>query len=201
MFFKKKWKEEDFWNWFSEHEERLFSLDSGSEHFEKTIGEIGRKLALVNRDLEFELLLTANADGKKDFFISAGGVKDFFPAVEAMFQKAPTFEKWNIVKFKQRKQEVGEIRLGDKSFDENTIFFALFDDEPGKVGVHLFFENFQESLFNIYGQVGFIFLDGLLGEYDVSTKVGQIDFRAKDSVDASLIKPIKFLSQEFDRRV
>jgi len=193
MFWKKKWNEEKFWNWFSDNEGRFYELTQESENLENEINEISAKLKKVNSDLAFELLLEGV---KKRFFISAGGIKDVFPVVEKMYEKAPELTKWDVVKFKQRKENFGELKIFGNSYNEDSIFFSLFNDDD-KTGIYLYFDDFKEALYPVFGQIGFVILDSLLGEYDVATNVGEIDFKSKNEMSDDA-KSVKSLASDFD---
>lgn len=49
----------------------------------------------------------------------------------------------------------------------------------------------------MFAQVGFVALDSCLGEYDVMTKVGEINFISKDMMSDNA-KPISQLTFSFD---
>jgi hypothetical protein len=185
----------NFWHWFGQHEEELFQLSIESPEVRRWVDRIQEKLQFIDSHLGCELSLGSRP--KRDFFLSAGGIEEGFPWVEALHAAAPQFVRWNIVKFKQRKGRAGTIRLAGLTFSDENVFFRIFDDE-GKIGIHLFFAEFDPRLFQMFGEVGFTFLDSLLGEFDVATKVGEIDFLALEDGALRELRPLKELSDTFD---
>jgi len=197
---KKQWKETDFWKWFEDNQDLYFQLTPESEDLETALLDLDEALSRFSPELEFELNLEADQDGKKTFFISGGGVVAAFPKVETLGATAPESDKWKFVNYKQRKEQIGEIQLGEGMvFSMDNIFFSFQEDEPGKVGINLFFENFRENIEDLFGQVGFIFLDAILGEYDVATKVGKIQFLCKSKGEEKSMKATSSLRQDFDQ--
>ena len=60
----------------------------------------------------------------------------------------------------------------------------------------LFIKNYDGT--SIYKQIGFLWLDHALGEYDVETKLAQIDFKALGSDQARQLKPLRQLPLTVD---
>jgi hypothetical protein len=196
---EKKWKEADFWNWFIKNQDPLYALTPNSENLEGLLTSLDDALSKFSPELEFELNLEADEKGLKTFYISGAGVMASFPHVESLAALAPESDKWKFVKYKQRKEEIGEIQVGEgMTFSLDNIFYSLEEDEPGKVGINLYFDNFRQNIEDLFGQVGFIYLDAILGEYDVATKVGQIQFLSKPAGNNERIKNANNLRSEFD---
>jgi hypothetical protein len=185
----------NFWQWFGQYEEILFHLSTESQDVRNWVDRIQEKLQSIDGHLGCELSLGSGP--KRDFFLSAGGIEEGFPWVEALHAAAPQFARWNIAKFKQRKSRAGTIRLEGLTFSDENVFFRMFDD-GGKIGIHLFFAEFNPRLFQVFAEVGFIFLDSLLGEFDVATKVGEIDFLALEDGNPKELRPLKELPDTFD---
>src|ERR1700730_13494318 len=69
-----------FWKWFVKHEPELFEFDATREAEREAIfSEIAIELHKVDPDLTFEI--GPNGTPKREFIISAGGIKRGFPAV------------------------------------------------------------------------------------------------------------------------
>ena len=68
-----------FWNWFQAHDSALFAVKTGNEPI---CGELSEELHRVHPTLTFEF---GPADsGRREFVLSADGIKDAFPAVLAL---------------------------------------------------------------------------------------------------------------------
>src|SRR5258705_9521609 len=87
-----------FWKWFIKNERRLFEFDTAQE---KIFGELSKELKKVHGDLTFEF--GPVQDGKREFVLSAGGIKSAFPSVESLYAKAPPLPRWVWVKYRPRR--------------------------------------------------------------------------------------------------
>lgn len=171
-------------------------------NFEKDQEEIFdiliHELSKVHPDLTFEFwpILKNN---QREFVISAGWIKKAFPAVENLYNSSPKLEKWIITKFRPRRKPLhSEIRFADRAIKIEDISFNLYEDN-GKVGIQFFIKDFNKDEYKIFAQVGYLYLDSALGEYDVETKVGFIEFLGVDSKYFSEAKTIENLSSDFDK--
>jgi hypothetical protein len=129
--------------------------------------------------------------------ISAGGVKTAFPAVEALYSSAPSLKRWKWVKFRPRRDPLSNIEFGGKSIQSKDVHFLLARDEP-RVGIVLFFNGYNEAERTAFRQIGYLFLDEALGEYEVEMKVGFIEFQARDSRHFKNALPLVELPAQFD---
>ena len=184
--------EGDFWKWFSANEAQLFSFESDRE---VVFDRLGTAMQKVHADLTFEF--SPIVDGRREFVISAGGIKAAFPAVEALFSSAPTLQRWKWVKFRPRRDSLNNIEFGGKSIQAKDVHFLLARDEP-KVGIVLFFDGYSDTEKTLFGQIGYLFLDEALGEYAVEMKVGFIEFKARDSKYFEHSVPLSELAAKFD---
>jgi len=89
------------------------------------------------------------------------------------------------------------LRIGDKKVDPDDVRCQLFKDGD-KVGIMLFFKDYSEDEEDIYGQIGYLMLDQALGEYDVETKVGFIEFTSNESKYYDGAFPLSALAEYFD---
>ena len=184
--------EETFWKWFAANEARLFSFEKNQEAI---FDELGKQMSRVNSDLTFEF--GPVTDGKREFVISAGGIKKSFPAVEALYSKAPSLSRWAWVKFRPRRLPLNDLEYGGKKVRTDDVRYLLAKDGD-KVGIVLFFDGYSENEKNIYGQIGYLFLDEALGEYAVETEVGFIEFQSHESKYFSNSSPLRDLPAHFD---
>ncbi len=79
-----------------------------------------------------------------------------------------------------------------------TNFTTLGSEDDEKLGIILFFKDYKEAEKNIWGNIGFLMLDQALGEYDVETKVGFIEFHSKKSKYYYNSFPLSELTKRFD---
>ncbi len=165
----------EFWNWFECNEAALFEFERDQEN---VFARLSAALARVDGELTFEFG-PRNSDGTREFIISAGGIRGSFPSVERLHAASPPLDRWRITKYRPRRPSM-PITMGGETIYPEEVHFALFRDGD-KVGIMLFFEDFEEDRSTEFGQFGFLFLDEALGEYTVATEIGFIEFTGRDS--------------------
>jgi len=185
--------EADFWQWFQKNGDMLFNFEKDREN---TFDKLSLALSKVDPELTFEFS-PIRENGKREFVISAGGIKKSFPSVELLFNSAPEFKSWTIIKFRPRRTPLNDLTFGGVSIKSDDVYYNIYKDED-KLGIVLFFENYSEEEHATYGNIGFLFLDETLGEFDVSTKLGFIEFHNKNSEYFNGAKPIKELADQVD---
>lgn len=194
--FNKESKEEKFWNWFEKNQSTYYNEIENLEIREKIFDELHKNLKKVNEDLVFEFS-PKHENNVREFTISAEGIKELFPIVEKLIEKAPRIENWQFNAFRQRiPGDEFEIQYGDLRIGYSDIFYKSVDDN-GKLGVELNIRNFDEK-----GQTQnaiYILLDALLGEYDVTTKIGWIEWVKLNENEIKELKPITELRSEIDK--
>ena len=188
--------ETEFWKWFQNHEKELYDFEKDQE---KVFDSLNDALKKVSPDLTFEFG-PKKSDGRREFVISAGGIKAAFPKVEALCAAAPKLDRWIVVKFRPRRKDINDLQYNDKKVKAEDVRYLLFKDEkPGKVGIMIFLPGFHKgSEKGDFGQIGYLFLDEALGEYDVEMKVGAIVFEEQTSKYFARSRPLAELAGDFD---
>jgi hypothetical protein len=163
--------EEDFWNWFKSNEDTLFNFEKNRE---RTFDKLGTEMHKLNPSLTFEF--GPIEDGKREFVISADGIKDAFPEVEALYAAAPSLPRWKFIKFRPRRKPM-DVNYGGVSVPAASVKVQL--SRNGQLAdLTVFIPTYSESKREAYTAIAFLLLDGTLGEYDVETRVGQIQVGA-----------------------
>jgi hypothetical protein len=190
-------REHKFWNWFLSHEPELFQFDPCEEEKrEQLFDEIGAQLQKVDRGLTFEFGPPA---AKREFVISAAGIKGVFPAVIRLSQAAPTLEHWHITAFRPRRSPVMPIEIGDQCVDPSDVQFTLLNN--GKMaGLYLFIPGFREDDITLT-QIGYLMLDQTLGEFDIESRLGLIKMLAPEAQTKGDRHPLADLPIVFDQLV
>ena len=181
-----------FWKWFTAHEARLFAFETDREAI---FDELAAEMHRVNSDLTFEFGPVQN--GKREFVISAGGIKSAFTAVEALYDSAPKLRHWVWVKYRPRRLPINDLEFGGKKVKADDVRYLLAKDGD-KVGIVLFFDGYSDDEKNTFGQIGYLFLDEALGEYAIETQVGFIEFQARNSKYFAQSHPLRELPAQFD---
>lgn len=185
--------EDTFWKWFQKNESMIFNFDRDQE---ATFDKLASEMNKINEDLTFEFS-PVNDEGKREFVISAGGIKASFPAVESLHSSAPKMENWIFTKYRPRRSPLNNLSYEGISVPVSEVHYKMFKDDD-KVGIVVFLEGYSEEDHGIYSNIGFLFLDEALGEYDIETKVGFIEFHNRESKYYEGALPLKELADAFD---
>jgi hypothetical protein len=185
--------QEDFWKWFEQHQEEFLDFEEDRETLFQLLADA---LQRVDSRLTFEFGPPAT---KREFVISAGGIKAAFPAVVSLVNAAPSFANWRVTAFLPRRAPLNTIGYRDKAADPEQVQFSLLDNGQ-TAGVRLFVPGFQEEDTD-WKQVGYLLLDDALGEYDVETRLGLIKMYSPEVSTAEKRYPFHDLPQFFDRLV
>jgi hypothetical protein len=186
--------EQKFWDWFQQNDELLFDFESQPD---RVFAALTAALEAVAADLTFEF--GPRVDGRREFVISAGGIRSAFAAVNALVAAAPMLPHWNVVAFRQRRARIGGVKMGDLTVLPKDVEYCLLSNER-KLGIQLFFDGYREDERTTWGQIGYLLLDQALGEYDVATKVGLIEFFPSSAHPEAVRYPLPELPIMFDAR-
>ena len=186
-------KEAIFWHWFQANESRLFDFEKDRE---KIFDELGTQLHRIRPELTFEF--GPQRDGKREFVISADGIKDAFPAVIALADAAPPLPRWKITKFRPRRGFQSPVTLNGFRIAPDQLRFTI-EPDGDKMGITLFIDGYNPTAREKYASVVYLILDQTLGEYDVETKVGFIELKSNSAQSKLAKQPFSLLAQGFDR--
>ena len=187
--------ETQFWHWFQQHHDELFHFERDQE---PTFDRVNAAIGAVDHDLTFEF--GPVRDGKREFVISAAGLKRAFPAVERLYNARPILDRFHVTAFRPRRPVVNNIKYGDLTIKARDVYYHLCrDKDPGKIGVLLFLPGYSEDQESVYRQIGYLFLDDALGEYDVEMKVGFIEMMGHDSRHFEGANLISEMAGHFDQ--
>jgi hypothetical protein len=183
-----------FWQWFESHEAALFAFEQDQE---RVFQELNRALGAFHADLTFEF--SPVVKGRREFVISAAGLKSAFPAVEALHAAAPKLPRWIFIKFRPPRTPINDLEYGGKHVRARDVHYLLFADQNPKVlGVMVFLEGYDPAeKQSLWGQIGFLLLDEALGEYTMETKVGSVVFQSRDSKYFAQARPLAELPADF----
>ena len=190
--FSRKRKESEFWHWFQRNEKRLFTLDDEQD---KIFDELLEELGKINSDLTFEI--GPVEEGRREFIISAGGIRESFPAVVSLSDSAPSLPRWNIKEFRQRRWPMNSLQIEDLQMTPDEVFFSLEMDFH-QISITLFFDKYDLDRPELFKVLGFLMLDEALGEYDVETKVSSITFGPFDELPDTNVYPLTRMPKMFD---
>jgi hypothetical protein len=165
-----------FWEWFVANEHALFTFETDRE---RVFHRLGEAMGAVHGDLTFEF--GPVMDARREFVISADGSRDAFPAVVALAAAAPRLSRWTVTPFRPRRAAPLDLRIGAVSVRADDM--ALLPEAlEGKVGLEVLIAGYRATPESVFEQIGMLLLDHVLGEYDVETKIGYIEFGPRPAV-------------------
>ena len=193
-FFMQKDKDKDFWNWFSKNQNEYYHYEKNQKFL---FDELSNRLKNIDSNLTFEFS-PINNDSIREFTISADGLKESFPTVIRLVDKAPSIPNWKINAFRKRVPgDKMQIVYDDSlkiSYDD--IYFRYVEDS-GKIDLELNIRNYKKE--SGFDNAVFILLDALIGEYDVETKISGIDRKLLDESKLDSLHRIVELRDVVDR--
>ena len=196
-FFRQETKEDKFWKWFQKNEEIFYNQIENLEVRESLFMDLSKSLSKVHSSFAYEFS-PIQANGLREMMISAEGDRKLFPTVEQLILKAPVLNNWKFIAFRQRvKGDEFSIEYGGIKIGYCDLYFRFFEQKD-QLGIELNIKNFDNK-----GQTQdaiYILLDGLLGEYDVTTKIDWIDWVKLDENNIENLSPIVELRTLIDRR-
>ena len=168
-----KTKEEKFWDWFKANESSYYS-ESGNR--KELFSELRTQLQAIDENLTFEFT-PIQKNHVKELTISADGIASSFPTVSALVTKAPRIRNWKFNAFRQRipgdNIEINYEGPGIK-IAYNDLYFRYAKDSA-KLGLELNIRNYTDS--EDFKNATYVLLDGLIGEYDMGTRISSIAFK------------------------
>lgn len=171
-------KIKNFWNWFEVNQYKyLFVNDiEDKSELERLMDEFHQALSKYSDELSFEIGGSEQAE-KLELIISAEGVKENFPLVEALVDAAPNHKDWHFIKFKPPGGEGFELEIAGKIFNPKDIIVIPLrnDDLPNAVGLEICYPDFNKEEEELYWTATFIMIDNILGEKSAVLDIEYID--------------------------
>lgn len=170
--FGNKNADQDFWQWFKVNTDQLAQVETCEEPI---ANELHRRLNKVCKGLVF--LFGPEIDGKKQFVVSAGGIRKLFPDVQRLVQVAPDIPGWKIIAFRPPVKDINDFRLrfGNAEFRANDVWFSITRSSD-QFDLNVFVRIFDGVGQDVINQAAFLMLDHTIGEYAVETKINRITF-------------------------
>jgi hypothetical protein len=185
-----------FWAWFERNQGMLFEFEKDQD---RAFRELKAAMSKVHPDLTFEF--GPVEEGKREFVISADGLKEAFPAVQSLHASAPALPRWTFTKFRPRRTPM-DLQIGDLVLKPGDVEVAL-EADGAKAGFTVFVRGFDPDRKQQFSQAAFIMLDQAIGEYDMETRVGFIEvqpFEAQSGHKRHGLKDLPRVFDEFTRK-
>ena len=180
-------KDKEFWDFFTSNQQEIYHYETNQNSL---FDELSKRLKDIDPNLTFEFS-PIHKNGVREFTISADGLKESFLSVKRLVNKAPQIPKWKINAFRQRVTgDKIEIVYDDSlriSYDD--IYFR-YNFDSDKIGIELNIKDYKDD--SGFNNAIYILLDGLIGEYDMETKISWIERKKLDETKTdSLYKIIE----------
>jgi hypothetical protein len=179
-----------FWAWFTDHAAAL----RAEKDLRKTMTEISDELEKASPGVFAEI----GGDGdNRTLVLSVDGKKDLFPQVMELHDARPTVPGWTIVAFRQRAKPGDPgltLEMGDQKIEPGKMKFAG-TRAGAKLDIDVFIPGHATD--KEMARIGFVILDHVVGEYDMETKIGGIEFAPLDKAPAGA-KPLTELPAMVD---
>ena len=179
--------DKDFWKWFVAHTKELEKIKRGDEPI---ADQLHLELQKVNPTLTFEM---QTQERPYELIVSADGIIDAFPAVQRLVAAAPKVKGWKIIAFRPRKDGIDKIQVAGRNYKLSELSFLTVGKPERKVDVAIFAPGEDDAT----RMAVYLFLDTILGEYDVETRLAGIEIVDAKRAPAGA-RPIKELVKVVD---
>lgn len=198
--------EEQFWHWFRINSTRMnivleaamdktFSDPNSKDVIlmKKLFSELQTQFNKIDKNLTFEF--GPVKEGKREFIVSADGIKATFPAVQKLVSAAPDLPDWKIIAFRPGGRLDSSIETPNGTLSPDDIWFAARLEAP-KLALDVYVRGMTDENQKQMSLPAFLILDGVVGEYDVEMKIGSIDFNSIPTDPAAHgLKPLRELPE------
>ena len=183
----------DFWDLYSKTEKQMLdSFNEGDKYQNKYIAGLDEKIKEMDPSLSVEI--KPNTDKERVLTITAGGIPELFPAVIKIAKAAPKDRLWKIEALKQRVKLPIMIDYKGTILDSETVEFTYKKSDDGRLELTLYYPSVTDD--NLY--ITYIFLDGIIGEYDTAKYIRNIEFTAEKD---SAYQPLENLRNILDNEI
>lgn len=166
-----------FWDWFSANSSKfLFVTEVDEKEREIFLDEFLSHLHTYCNQLYFQI--GGHPDNKKlELIITAEGMAEYFPKVEALVDAAPQLDNWEFIKFKQPQGPEFVTQYNGREFDpKKTMYLPLFNkNKPGSIGIHVCYPDYNESERSVFVGGTYLMLDTILGEKSTTLDLEYMD--------------------------
>ena len=181
---------EEFWKWFRVNSVKLATLEP-----EAAISEISRNLVKVDPGLVIGIYMQPN--GPWTLEISPDGIREKITLVQRVVAGATACDGWVVVPFRQPANLEGvKITVGGNEVEVEQVRWVAHERQGDVVNLTLYVDVPANAPADADARVGFMFLDHLLGELVVMTRIGKLEFLRGEG--PPMAKPLMVLPDYLD---
>lgn len=160
----------DFWHAVVPRLTRVTSL-SGDQTV--LLDLLANHLGRYDSSLAFEI--GTGRDGIHEFIISADGIAERIPSVQALHAAAPAVPGWRIIAFRPATGASFTVAFDGYDVQPSSVWFRDARDGD-KLGLYVYVPGARGPNRARAMGAAFIILDNAIGEYAVMTRIGFIEF-------------------------
>jgi hypothetical protein len=193
---------EAFWSWFAKAAPKIArdyaAFVRGGGAPDVLLKDVGKQLRRYSPGLVAEI---GKAGETFDLVISADGIRANIEPVLALVRAAPQIAGWKVTAFRSRKTlAAANLQLGPLTLHRSDVRFRLGDLDDGHCDLIIAFREKILPPDMDPAFPGFLLTDIALGEYDVMTRIGAVDFAVFDAVTLGDFLPFDQLPEQLDRQ-
>lgn len=179
MILRKKDTKKEFWDWFVKNKTKLEEFIKSDNRDYSIYNQLTNKLQGFNKLLFPEITIDENDNFV--LIITPDGIKEGMIPTKEIVDSAPLVDNWVIKKYRQATDKM-DLNFNELEFKyEDIKIWRKFNIEEVNVDIAVLIRNFNENDTR-YITLAFLYLDHILGEYNVLSRVGQIDFLGWDKL-------------------
>jgi hypothetical protein len=167
---------ENFWKWFTSNQSKLEDFINDPNRDYAIYHEMTEELQKFSELLYPEI--TVN-DDKYVLIITPNGIDEGVEPTREIVAAAPPLPNWEFVRFRQPMDDVSLEQEGLHYESTDIEILPEIDKDENKVNVLVFIRNMNKDP-KAYQTLAFLYMDHILGEFNVITRVGYIDFKHLD---------------------
>ena len=180
---------DDFWYWFEFEHETLVAPETRADGEQALAYWLGR----IDPGLSYALDTSGR---RKTLTLSADGDVNLFRRVELMVEAGPKVKGWKYVAFRQKTRKLTPVAVDPVVLDPATTHFDLYRD-TGKIGVVLYLPEFDPDQKDAYRLAAMRLMSQAVGEWDVGTEIGFVDFDNQQVRDMQFSRPFADFAEVF----
>lgn len=169
--------EQKFWDWFIANKKKIEKFID-SDHSDYSVYHLLTKKMNTYHD-KIVPELTKTKDDKYVLIITPDGIKSGIEPTKTLAAAKPDIDNWIVEKFRQPCDET-TLELNGVTYPSSDIeIVPKIDPEKEEVHIYVFIRSMDKDP-KKYQHLAFLYLDHILGEYNMLTRVGYIEFKHLD---------------------
>jgi hypothetical protein len=165
--------EQEFWNWFLTKKAQLEGFIVSTTRDDYSVYH-----ELTDKLKSYQKLLVPEVTKNNDNYVlvlSCDGRREGIPHVQRLFDTAPLIDNWVIQKFRGPGHGMDKVNYRGLLAGPDDIKIK-HDLDGHHYDIELFIKGYKENDERFKG-LAFLCLDHFVGEYNVMTKIGHIQFK------------------------